>query len=212
MSDSTWKTGAPKTRAHVTLPTARHALAQVGIALAVLVVWSAGLAGCMSVAGSPASAPAKSTPVASVATAVPTLAPATSAPAPKATEAPAVNPTKPAPTATTAATSVPPTPTQAAAANPAGAVSYAKDVQPLLDRLCVKCHGGEKTEGGFVARTYADVMKGSENGEMVVPGKSAASTLIALVNEGKMPKRAPKLLPGEIRILTQWVDAGAPNN
>lgn len=209
MNDSIWKTGAPKTRAHVTLPTARHALAQVGIALAVVAVWGAGLAGCMSVAKLPMSA-------ASVATAAPTfaptVAPTTSAPTPKATEAPAVNPTKPAPTATTAATAAPPTPTQAAAVNPSGAVSYAKDVQPLLTRVCVKCHGGEQTEGGFVAKTYADVMKGSENGEMVVPGKSAASTLIALLNEGKMPKKGPKLLPGEIRILTQWVDAGAPNN
>jgi hypothetical protein len=78
--------------------------------------------------------------------------------------------------------------------------------------VCVKCHGGENTEAGLVLKTYADVMKGSENGPVVTPGKSVDSLLIELISNGKMPKRGPKLLPAEIRVITQWVDAGAPNN
>jgi mono/diheme cytochrome c family protein len=127
--------------------------------------------------------------------------------------APAAVETTPAPTTTTAPTAAPAKPTNTpAAANPAGSVSYAKDVQPILDRVCLKCHGGENTNAGFVVKTYADVMNGSENGPVITPGKSADSTLIDLINQGKMPKKGPKLLPAEIRVFTQWVDAGAPNN
>jgi len=55
-------------------------------------------------------------------------------------------------------------------------------------------------------------MQGSNNGSVIEPGKSAKSLLIDKIVQGKMPKNGPRLLPGQIRIITRWVDEGAPNN
>ena len=94
----------------------------------------------------------------------------------------------------------------------AGAVSFSKNVLPIFESICVKCHGGEDTNASLVLKSYADVMQGSENGPVIEPGKSADSLLIQLITEGKMPKKGPKLLPAQIRTITQWVDAGALDN
>ena len=109
----------------------------VGLAAGVILALS--LAAC-----APATAPVAQPPA------------ATTASAPAATEKPAAAPTA-VPTAAPAATSAPaPTATQAAApatatSAPAAAkpatVSFAKDVKPILDQQCVKCHGGEKNRG-----------------------------------------------------------------
>jgi mono/diheme cytochrome c family protein len=93
-----------------------------------------------------------------------------------------------------------------------GAVSFARDVQPIFEQVCVKCHGGDKIEEGLVLNTYADVMQGSNNGPVVVPGDPANSLMVDLIKQGKMPKRGPKLLPKQIQAIVAWVTAGASNN
>jgi hypothetical protein len=76
----------------------------------------------------------------------------------------------------------------------------------------VKCHGGEEVKEGLVLQTYADIMAGSDNGAVIVAGDPANSLLIDLITRGKMPKQGPRLLPGEVRVITDWVIAGAANN
>ena len=108
--------------------------------------------------------------------------------APKATEAPA-------------ATEVP-------AAAPA-AISYAKDVQPIFEQSCVKCHGGsDGKKGGLSLKTYDDLMQGGKDGQVIVPGDAANSMLVQAIAEGKMPKRAAKLPQAQIDTIAAWV-AGA---
>jgi hypothetical protein len=92
------------------------------------------------------------------------------------------------------------------------AVSFAADVLPILERRCVKCHGGERTEEGLILKVYADVMAGSWNGPVVEPGSAADSYLAEQIISGKMPKKEPRLLPSEIRIISDWIDAGASDN
>lgn len=151
-------------------------------------------------------------------------APAAQAPAPAvvATEAPAATqapaPTE-APTQAPAPTSAPtqapePTATQAAAvpAQPA-AVSFAKDVQPILEQRCLKCHGGsDGKKGGLSVKTFDELMQGGEDGQVVVAGDAANSMMVKAIVAGKMPKRASKLPQEEIDIITAWVDAGAKND
>ena len=60
--------------------------------------------------------------------------------------------------------------------------------------------------------SYAEVMAGSNNGPILTAGDAANSLLIQQVVNGKMPKQGPKLLPAQIRTLSDWVAAGAPNN
>ncbi len=126
----------------------------------------------------------------------------------------------PAPAATTApATEVPvgqtPTqqvPTTQAAHSASGEVSFSKDVMPVLQSRCINCHGGQRTSEGLDMKTYESLMAGSQNGSVVTPGDAANSSFVTLAAQGKMPKRGPKLTPAEVQLLTDWVNAGAPNN
>ncbi len=99
-------------------------------------------------------------------------------------------------------------------AAPAGTVkvSFAKDVLPILQSRCVKCHGSEKTEKALDMTSYEQLMAGSENGTVVVAGDPANSKFIQLIQQGKMPKRGPKMLPDQFQTLVNWVAAGAVKN
>jgi uncharacterized membrane protein len=103
-------------------------------------------------------------------------------------------------------------PTVASADAPAAAVSFAKDVMPIIQSRCINCHGGERIEAGLSLRTYEDIMAGSENGPVIVPGNAAKSFLVELVASQKMPKRGPKLTPPQVQLITDWVNSGALNN
>jgi mono/diheme cytochrome c family protein len=209
-------------------------LRQLGVAAVIAALWGALFGGYTQLVGVQVPTPAAASTPRATRTQSPTFAPtavvAAVTPLASATS-PAASPTAavaasntPAPSTSTPAvatgTSVPATNTPAAARltptattlPQAGAVSFSKNVLPIFESICVKCHGGEDTNASLVLKSYADVMQGSENGPVIEPGKSADSLLIQLITEGKMPKKGPKLLPAQIRIITQWVDAGAPDN
>jgi mono/diheme cytochrome c family protein len=99
--------------------------------------------------------------------------------------------------------------------------SYAADVKPVLDQYCVECHqpGGSGFEAsGFSMLTHADVLKGTHNGPMVIPGDSMGSNLIVLM-EGradpsiKMPHgNSEKVAQFQINKIKTWIDEGAQDN
>jgi mono/diheme cytochrome c family protein len=126
-------------------------------------------------------------------------------------------PTEEAAVEPTATLSPPPTATPAPAVESAG-VSFAADVMPLLERRCIKCHGGEKPEGGLRIeegldmRTLEGLLAGSINGPVIEPGNAQVSYLVEQITKGEMPKKEPRLLPREIRLITEWINAGAPDN
>lgn len=232
MRHSWWRTGPPIRHVQsVPKPTGSQVLLQLGVLLAIAAIWGGGfliLLGATQplnvaiVADVSTSAPRK--PSTAITPNTPTLAPirtATSLPANTptlvsaltvtATVAP-VSPAKTArPTDIPAAATVTPTAT-ATLTSTTAAVSFARDVLPIFDQVCVKCHGGEKTQKSLVLKSYDDLMQGSENGPVILPGDPGNSVLIDMIVKGKMPKNGPKLLPAQIRVITDWVKAGAPNN
>jgi len=118
-----------------------------------------------------------------------------------------------APTDTAQATDLPTEP--AAATQPAAegtTVSFANDILPIIQSRCINCHGGDRTEEGLVMKTHADLMTGSDNGPVVMPGDATNSQLVELVATQKMPKRGPKLTPPQVQLITDWVNQGALNN
>jgi len=142
-------------------------------------------------------------------TSTPTSSP--TEPAAPATEAPTAVP----PSTDTAAPTEPPVATEAPATEPVAGgatVSFANDIFPILESRCIGCHGGERTQEGLVLRTHADIMAGSDNGPVVVPGDAANSLLVELVATQKMPKRGPKLTPPQVQLITDWVNQGALDN
>jgi len=112
---------------------------------------------------------------------------------------------------TGASTSVAPGGSNPAASAPVS-VSFSKDIVPIFQNSCVNCHGGEKTSKALDLKTFASTMAGSQSGAMIVPGDAANSKLIQSVQLGKMPKRGTKLTPDQIKLLVDWVNAGAKNN
>ena len=98
--------------------------------------------------------------------------------------------------------------------NPAagGSVSFAKDVLPIFESTCFKCHGGDKMEKGLDLRTYDSVMLGSQNGAVIAAGNADNSLLFQSVSNGKMPKRGTKLTPQQLDLIKNWINSGAPNN
>lgn len=109
-----------------------------------------------------------------------------------------------------------PAPTEApmedAADASTGEVNFANDVLPIIESRCVNCHGGDRIEAELLMRTYDEIMAGSENGAVVIPGDVDGSLLVELVASKEMPKRGPKLTPPQVQTISDWVAAGAPNN
>jgi len=223
-----WRTGPPRKHlSPVVKPSGRQIIRQVLILLLMVIVWGGMLAiwaGATASSDPAVASVVTPTPLSTVfpsptVIALPATATATTAPA---TATPEATSTQPAATATSTATSTPtvspadtPVPIEPPATpSQAGSntVSFARDVQPIFNRVCVKCHGGEEVKEGLVLKTYVEIMAGSDNGPVIAPGDPANSLLIDLITRGEMPKRGPKLLPGQIRIITDWVTAGAVNN
>jgi len=94
----------------------------------------------------------------------------------------------------------------------ATAVSFANDVFPILQSRCINCHGGNRTEEGLSLKTYAEIMKGSQNGLVVTAGDADNSLLAELISKQKMPKRGPKLTPPQIQLIIDWINQGALDN
>ena len=141
----------------------------------------------------------------------PTEAPAsppTEEPAP-ATQAP-TNPSVP----TAEAASPTEVPAEQPTAEPAAStgISFANDILPILNSRCLNCHGGDRIEEGLLVGSYGELMAGSANGPVIVPGDAAGSLLVELVENQKMPKRGPKLTPPQVQLIVDWVNQGALNN
>lgn len=91
-------------------------------------------------------------------------------------------------------------------------MSYQRDIQPIFDRACVSCHGGQ---AGLTLTGYDRLMNGSVGGPVVIPGDPAASELIRRLtglSEPRMPLGGQPLGAGDIQLIEAWIAAGGPNN
>jgi len=58
-------------------------------------------------------------------------------------------------------------------------VTYAKDIRPILEAACFRCHGNiERPKAGLRLDSVEGVLKGSKEGQVVVPRNSEKSQLI----------------------------------
>ena len=94
------------------------------------------------------------------------------------------------------------------------AVDFSKDVQPIFERSCIKCHGADKQKGGYRLDVKSDALTGGDEfAPNIRPGKSAESPLILFVAgldpDMKMPAKGDPLTREEIGVLRAWIDQGA---
>jgi hypothetical protein len=57
-------------------------------------------------------------------------------------------------------------------------LSYEKDIKPIFEKSCFKCHGPEKQKAKLRLDSLDAALKGSENGKVIESGKSAKSVLV----------------------------------
>ena len=94
-------------------------------------------------------------------------------------------------------------------------VDFARDIQPIFQTSCVRCHGPEKPKSGFRLDNAAGARKGGENGVDIVAGHSSGSRLIhyvaRLVPDLEMPPegRGVPLTLEQVGMLRAWIDQGA---
>jgi len=92
-------------------------------------------------------------------------------------------------------------------------VDFARDVKPIFDVACVKCHGKGKDKGGLSLETRETFFKGGDSGSPIVTGQSAESLLIELVSglnpDNIMPQKGSKLKAEQVALLRAWIDQGA---
>src|SRR5687768_8702074 len=105
------------------------------------------------------------------------------------------------------------TPLAARAITPQEEEFFEKRVRPVLAEQCYECHGPEKQKADLRVDSRAALLKGSDQGPAIVPGKPEESALIKSIRhegDSKMPEKGRKLSDPEIAALTEWVKLGAP--
>src|SRR5947207_9610669 len=93
-------------------------------------------------------------------------------------------------------------------------VDFAKEIKPIFEASCIKCHGRGRTKGDLSIESRETLIKGGESGPAIMPGKSEESHLIELVTsldpDSVMPQKGKRLTLEQIGLLRAWIDQGAP--
>src|SRR5262245_56451581 len=90
-------------------------------------------------------------------------------------------------------------------------VSFSRDIQPILQANCWRCHG-EQHVSGLDLRSRDGALKGGDNGPAIVPGKADDSRLyrrIAALEKPAMPFEGAPLTPEQVSSIKAWIDQGA---
>ncbi|MEY4198568.1 MAG: hypothetical protein RLZZ265_308, partial [Verrucomicrobiota bacterium] len=93
-------------------------------------------------------------------------------------------------------------------------IDFAKDIQPILETSCVRCHGALKPKGGLRLDTRDAALRGGAGGLAILPGRSAESRLIHAVARLDADTQMPPAGKGEpltteqVGKLRAWIDQG----
>ena len=87
-------------------------------------------------------------------------------------------------------------------------------IRPVLVERCYECHNSVETAESGLAVDYRDaLLKGGDNGKVIVPSEPARSRLLAIlrheVDGVEMPEGGPKLDERTIANFEKWISDGA---
>ena len=95
-----------------------------------------------------------------------------------------------------------------------GMIYFERDIKPILEQSCLRCHGPGRPKSGFRLDNRADALKGGERGIDILPGNSAKSPLIHFVaylsEDTEMPPlgKGEQLTTNQVALLRAWIDQG----
>ena len=100
-----------------------------------------------------------------------------------------------------------------ATASSQAAIDFNKDIEPIFQASCIKCHGGDNAQGKLRLDSEAGVLKGGVSGPALVPGHSGDSLLVkrlsGLGDAPRMPMGGDPLPSDKIDLIRAWIDHGS---
>jgi len=95
----------------------------------------------------------------------------------------------------------------------AAPVDFTRDVQPLLNKHCVECHGGVKQKGRLMLTNRTRALQGGKSGKpLLVAGRPEESELYRRLTHHDPDERMPpeaSLTKEEISLVRNWISQGA---
>ena len=94
-------------------------------------------------------------------------------------------------------------------------MEFVKDIQPILERYCVECHGPRKKKGGLRLEPIdAAFPTGDEDFWTMLPGDGESSLLVQRMllprdDDEAMPPKGDAVPANEIQKVITWINAGA---
>ena len=94
-------------------------------------------------------------------------------------------------------------------------MEFVKDIQPILERYCVECHGPRKKKGGLRLEPIdAAFLTGDEDFWTMLPGDGESSLLVQRMllprdDDEAMPPKGDAVPADEIQKVITWINAGA---
>ena len=95
---------------------------------------------------------------------------------------------------------------------------YDELIEPILNNNCVSCHNKKRAKGGLLLNSKEGILKGGENGEVLLAGLPDESPLYSRLilpehHEDHMPpKDKPQPTKEEITLIKTWILADNPFN
>jgi hypothetical protein len=94
------------------------------------------------------------------------------------------------------------------------AVDFDKEIAPIFQESCLKCHGPDKQKGDLRLDSKAAAFKGGKDGLVITPGKADKSDLYRriILKEGDddvMPSKGDLLTKKQTDLIRDWINEGA---
>ena len=101
----------------------------------------------------------------------------------------------------------------AAPQDPDAVAFFENEVRPILEKRCIKCHGGDKTRGKFSMASREAMLSGGVSGEVIDWQDHMDSLFVVAISYTDVDYEMPpsgKMPAEEIETLKKWVAAGLP--
>ena len=101
--------------------------------------------------------------------------------------------------------------------DPSKPVSFFKHIRPILQANCTGCHQPAKSKGDYEMTNFANLLKGGEEGQAIVPGKPEASNLLKVSTpdakgKAEMPPKGEPLSAPQLKLISAWIAQGAKDD
>ncbi len=84
---------------------------------------------------------------------------------------------------------------------------FKNEIQPVLERNCVSCHGSERKMAGLDLSSFTGLMAGGSGGPAISPGHPERSLLWRMIEGGKMPVGGT-LTAAEKQLIRTYIEQG----